>query len=208
MSTGRGVASGALVGLVEGREPGLRHRSAPARVGRFPLVPVRERQPPGGGRFDEAGDATRRTRLANERTTSRGGVQASRRSQSASDPESSSRRSRRERPGRTPQSGSASRSSASSARATHSGATARSRRQSAVPSLLIQTSASSRCSLASLRARSPVGRSAPDPELNAPFTSSERLRCGLWNRCSPLKGSVSSEGPTLAWTTSAGPSPH
>jgi putative membrane protein len=28
----------------------------------------RERQPPGGGRFDEAGDATRRTRLANERT--------------------------------------------------------------------------------------------------------------------------------------------
>jgi putative membrane protein len=31
-------------------------------------VPVREPQPPGGGRFDEAGDATRRTRLANERT--------------------------------------------------------------------------------------------------------------------------------------------
>jgi putative membrane protein len=31
-------------------------------------VPARERQPPGGGRFDEAGDATRRTRLANERT--------------------------------------------------------------------------------------------------------------------------------------------
>jgi putative membrane protein len=31
-------------------------------------MPVRERQPPGGGRFDEAGDATRRTRLANERT--------------------------------------------------------------------------------------------------------------------------------------------
>jgi putative membrane protein len=29
---------------------------------------VRDRQPPGGGRFDEAGDATRRTRLANERT--------------------------------------------------------------------------------------------------------------------------------------------
>ena len=29
---------------------------------------VREPQPPGGGRFDEAGDATRRTRLANERT--------------------------------------------------------------------------------------------------------------------------------------------
>jgi len=29
---------------------------------------VREREPPGGGRFDEAGDATRRTRLANERT--------------------------------------------------------------------------------------------------------------------------------------------
>jgi putative membrane protein len=28
----------------------------------------RERQPPDGGRFDEAGDATRRTRLANERT--------------------------------------------------------------------------------------------------------------------------------------------
>jgi inner membrane protein YidH len=27
-----------------------------------------ERHPPGGGRFDEAGDATRRTRLANERT--------------------------------------------------------------------------------------------------------------------------------------------
>jgi putative membrane protein len=31
-------------------------------------VRVRESQPPGGGRFDEAGDATRRTRLANERT--------------------------------------------------------------------------------------------------------------------------------------------
>jgi putative membrane protein len=31
-------------------------------------VPVREPQPPEGGRFDEAGDATRRTRLANERT--------------------------------------------------------------------------------------------------------------------------------------------
>jgi putative membrane protein len=31
-------------------------------------MPVRERQPPGGGRFEEAGDATRRTRLANERT--------------------------------------------------------------------------------------------------------------------------------------------
>jgi putative membrane protein len=31
-------------------------------------MPVHERQPPGGGRFDEAGDATRRTRLANERT--------------------------------------------------------------------------------------------------------------------------------------------
>jgi putative membrane protein len=29
---------------------------------------VRERDPPGGGRFDEAGDATRQTRLANERT--------------------------------------------------------------------------------------------------------------------------------------------
>ena len=29
---------------------------------------VREPQPPGGGRFDETGDATRRTRLANERT--------------------------------------------------------------------------------------------------------------------------------------------
>jgi putative membrane protein len=28
----------------------------------------RETEPPGGGRFDEAGDATRRTRLANERT--------------------------------------------------------------------------------------------------------------------------------------------
>jgi putative membrane protein len=28
----------------------------------------RETAPPGGGRFDEAGDATRRTRLANERT--------------------------------------------------------------------------------------------------------------------------------------------
>jgi putative membrane protein len=27
-----------------------------------------EQAPPGGGRFDEAGDATRRTRLANERT--------------------------------------------------------------------------------------------------------------------------------------------
>jgi putative membrane protein len=31
-------------------------------------MPVREGEPPGGGRFDEAGDATRRTRLANERT--------------------------------------------------------------------------------------------------------------------------------------------
>jgi putative membrane protein len=31
-------------------------------------MPARERQPPDGGRFDEAGDATRRTRLANERT--------------------------------------------------------------------------------------------------------------------------------------------
>ena len=29
---------------------------------------VHDTQPPGGGRFDEAGDATRRTRLANERT--------------------------------------------------------------------------------------------------------------------------------------------
>jgi putative membrane protein len=29
---------------------------------------VRETGPPGGGQFDEAGDATRRTRLANERT--------------------------------------------------------------------------------------------------------------------------------------------
>jgi len=29
---------------------------------------VREQQSPGSGRFDEAGDATRRTRLANERT--------------------------------------------------------------------------------------------------------------------------------------------
>lgn len=29
---------------------------------------ARETEPPGGGRFDEAGDATRRTRLANERT--------------------------------------------------------------------------------------------------------------------------------------------
>jgi putative membrane protein len=28
----------------------------------------RDTAPPGGGRFDEAGDATRRTRLANERT--------------------------------------------------------------------------------------------------------------------------------------------
>jgi putative membrane protein len=31
-------------------------------------MPVRKRQPPGGVHFDEAGDATRRTRLANERT--------------------------------------------------------------------------------------------------------------------------------------------
>jgi putative membrane protein len=31
-------------------------------------MPARERQRPGGRRFDEAGDATRRTRLANERT--------------------------------------------------------------------------------------------------------------------------------------------
>lgn len=31
-------------------------------------MPVPERQPPGGGHFDAAGDATRRTRLANERT--------------------------------------------------------------------------------------------------------------------------------------------
>jgi putative membrane protein len=29
---------------------------------------VSDKAPPGGGRFDEAGDATRRTRLANERT--------------------------------------------------------------------------------------------------------------------------------------------
>ena len=29
---------------------------------------MRDTEPPGGGRFDEAGDATRRTRLANERT--------------------------------------------------------------------------------------------------------------------------------------------
>jgi putative membrane protein len=29
---------------------------------------VRNTNPPGGGRFDDAGDATRRTRLANERT--------------------------------------------------------------------------------------------------------------------------------------------
>ena len=29
---------------------------------------LRDTEPPGGGRFDEAGDATRRTRLANERT--------------------------------------------------------------------------------------------------------------------------------------------
>ena len=29
---------------------------------------VRDTDPPGGGRFDDAGDATRRTRLANERT--------------------------------------------------------------------------------------------------------------------------------------------
>ena len=29
---------------------------------------MRDTNPPGGGRFDEAGDATRRTRLANERT--------------------------------------------------------------------------------------------------------------------------------------------
>jgi putative membrane protein len=29
---------------------------------------ARDTHPPGGGRFDEAGDATRRTRLANERT--------------------------------------------------------------------------------------------------------------------------------------------
>jgi putative membrane protein len=32
------------------------------------VVRERESEPPGGGRFDEAGDATRRTRLANERT--------------------------------------------------------------------------------------------------------------------------------------------
>ena len=31
-------------------------------------MPVREQQSPGSGRFDEAGDATRRTQLANERT--------------------------------------------------------------------------------------------------------------------------------------------
>jgi putative membrane protein len=31
-------------------------------------VCAEDRQPPGGRRFDEAGDATRRTRLANERT--------------------------------------------------------------------------------------------------------------------------------------------
>ena len=32
------------------------------------VVGARDAQPPGGGRFDEAGDATRRTHLANERT--------------------------------------------------------------------------------------------------------------------------------------------
>ena len=31
-------------------------------------VGARDAEPPGGGRFDEAGDATRRTHLANERT--------------------------------------------------------------------------------------------------------------------------------------------
>jgi putative membrane protein len=31
-------------------------------------MPARERQPPGGGRLDDPRDATRRTRLANERT--------------------------------------------------------------------------------------------------------------------------------------------
>jgi putative membrane protein len=31
-------------------------------------MPQPEGQPPGGGRFDDEGDATRRTRLANERT--------------------------------------------------------------------------------------------------------------------------------------------
>jgi putative membrane protein len=33
------------------------------------MTPIgRDEEPPGGGRFDEHGDATRRTRLANERT--------------------------------------------------------------------------------------------------------------------------------------------
>jgi putative membrane protein len=32
------------------------------------VVARRDSEPPGGGRFDEAGDATRRTHLANERT--------------------------------------------------------------------------------------------------------------------------------------------
>jgi putative membrane protein len=31
-------------------------------------APDRDREPPSGGRFDDVGDATRRTRLANERT--------------------------------------------------------------------------------------------------------------------------------------------
>ncbi len=34
----------------------------------MPAVTARDHEPPGGGRFDEAGDATRRTHLANERT--------------------------------------------------------------------------------------------------------------------------------------------
>jgi putative membrane protein len=50
------------------RRPCARRLAQHAGRGRFTWMPVRERQPPGGGRFDEAGDATRRTRLANERT--------------------------------------------------------------------------------------------------------------------------------------------
>ncbi len=32
------------------------------------MTPAPDHEPPGGGRFDQAGDATRRTHLANERT--------------------------------------------------------------------------------------------------------------------------------------------
>jgi putative membrane protein len=47
-------------------KPGPAESTAPGSVPDD--MDVRDTEKPGGGRFDEAGDATRRTRLANERT--------------------------------------------------------------------------------------------------------------------------------------------